>query len=298
MPIAGLPRVTQNLLVGTSVTSLQRQLSRLAGVQEQLSTGKVLNRPSDSPTDTTAAMRMRSAILAHGQYARNAEDGLAWSGLIDQTIGSMTDEVRRARELALQGASGAASPAAREALAAEVEQIRAGLLTEANTGYLGRPIFGGTTAGATAYDASGAFVGSPGSVLRAVGDGVQVRVDIAGPDVLGDGPTSVFAELDALVVALRGGDEAGIRTGLDQLADRLDTLTSAQALAGATSNRLERAVEKSGDAVFDLTAGLTRIEDVDLARASVDLQLQEVAYQAALAATARVMQPSLVDFLR
>jgi flagellar hook-associated protein 3 FlgL len=298
MGTAGLPRVTQNMLVGNSVTSLQRQLSRLAGVQEQISTGKVLNRPSDSPTDTTAAMRMRSAILAQGQYVRNAEDGLAWSGLIDQTIGSMTDEVRRARELALQGASGAASPAARDALAAEVEQIRAGLLNEANTGYLGRPVFGGTTPGGVAYDASGTFVGHPGQVLRAVADGVHVRVDIAGPDVFGDGATSVFAELDALVVSLRAGDEAGIQTGLQQLGDRLETMGSAQALAGATSNRLDRAVEKGGNAVFDLTAGLTEIEDVDLARASVDLKLQEVAYQAALAATARVMQPSLVDFLR
>ena len=69
----------------------------------------------------------------------------------------------RARDLALQGANaGGAGPAAREALAAEVDQIRRrACSTDANTTYLGRPVFGGVTAGAEAYDATGTFVGTP-----------------------------------------------------------------------------------------------------------------------------------------
>lgn len=295
----GSSRITQNMMVGNSLTSLQRRLSGLADVQEQLTTGKVLNRPSDSPTDTTAAMRMRSSLAGQHQYVRNAEDGLAWSGIIDQTLGSITDQVRRARELALQGASsGGMSDAGRTALAVEIEQIRMGLLDEANTDYLGRPVFGGTTAGGAAYDATGAFVGQTSAVRRAIGDGVQVRVDVPGPDVFGDGATSMFAELDALAMALRSGDDAGIRTGIDRLADRLDTIGAARADAGATSNRLERAVQQRQDAMVDLTSSLSDVEDVDLAKAMMDLRVQEVAYQAALAGTARVLQPSLVDFLR
>ena len=295
----GTSRITQNMLVGSSLTSLQRRLSGLADVQEQLTTGKVLNRPSDSPTDTTAAMRMRSAMSAEQQYVRNAQDGLAWSGLVDQTLGSITDQVRRARELALQGASsGSMSDAGRTALAVEIEQIRMGLLSEANTDYLGRPVFGGTTAGAAAYDATGAFVGQAGAVRRAIGDGVQVRVDVSGPDVFGDGATSMFAELDELAMALRAGDEVGIAAGIDRLATRMDTINAARANAGATSNRLERAVQQRQDAIVDLTSGLSDVEDVDLAKAMMDLRVQEVAYQAALAGTARVLQPSLVDFLR
>ena len=52
------------------------------------------------------------------------------------------------------------------------------------------------------------------------------------------------------------------------------------------------------DTVFELTSSLSEIENVDLARATIDLKMQEVAYQAALASTARLVQPSLADFLR
>lgn len=292
-------RVTQNMLTDRSVSSLQLGLSRLAKVQEQISTGRVLNRPSDSPTQTTAAMRIRSSIADQTQYVRNAEDGIGWLGTVDQTLAGMSDQVRRARELGLQGASsGTTSQAAREALATEVEQIREGLVAAGNTTYLGRPIFGGVTPGATAFDASGAYVGVPGQVNRTIADGVKVRVDVAGTDVVGPDGASLFDDLDALVVSLRAGDATGIRAGLGALEGRLDDLGSVRATAGARYSRIEQAAQRGRDAVLDLTTSLSEIENTDLPRAMVDLKMQEVAYQAALASTARVMQPSLLDFLR
>lgn len=292
-------RVTQNMLVDRSVGSLQGGLARLAKVQEQLSTGRVLNRPSDSPTDTTAAMRMRSSITDQNQYVRNAEDGLGWLGLVDQSLTSVTDQVRRARELALQGASsGTASANAREALATEIDGIRSALIAEGNTAYLNRPVYGGITAGAQAFDAAGSFVGVAGAVNRTVADGVTVRVDVLGTDVFGANGASVFDDLDALSTALRAGDATGIRTGLTALATRLEDLGSVQAAVGSSYARLERAADKGRDAVLDLTSSLSEVENADLPRTMVDLQMQEVVYQASLASTARVMQPSLIDFLR
>jgi flagellar hook-associated protein 3 FlgL len=292
-------RVTQNMLVDRSVGSLQTGLGRLAKVQEQLSTGRVLNRPSDSPTDTTSAMRMRSSISGENQYVRNAEDGLGWLGLIDQTLTSVTDQVRRARELALQGASsGTTSQSARDALATEIDGIRASLVAEGNTAYLGRPVFGGITSGDQAFDASGAFVGTPGAVNRTVAEGVRVRVDVLGTDVFGPNGASLFDDLGALSTALRAGDTPAIRTGISALGGRLDTIGSAQATVGSSYARLDRAAQKGRDAVLGLTSSLSEIENADLPRTMVELQMQEVAYQASLASTARVMQPSLVDFLR
>ncbi|WP_183100078.1 flagellar hook-associated protein FlgL, partial [Nocardioides pelophilus] len=192
-------RVTQRMLTQTSVDYLQLGLGRLAKVQEQLSTGRVLNRPSDNPTDVTAAMRLRGSIAQQDQYSRNADDGIGWLSQIDSSLGVVTDAVRRARDLALQGANtGAMGPAAREALATEVDEIRAGLVATANATYLGRPVFGGVTGGPDAYDQGGNYVGVPGTVNRRVADGVNVQVDVDGRDVFGDGASSVFAELDAL----------------------------------------------------------------------------------------------------
>jgi flagellar hook-associated protein 3 FlgL len=292
-------RVTQNMLVDRSLTSLQLGLSRLAGVQEQLSTGRVLNRPSDSPTDTATAMRLRTSLGAVEQYSRNADDGIARLGTVDSTLFGVTTQVNRAKTLALQGAnSGSISQTARDALATEVDQLRLGLLDDANTTHLSWPIFGGVTAGERAYDDSGAYVGTPGAITRRVEDGVRLNVDVDGRRVFGDGDASVFAELEALSTALRAGDDAGIRAGMDALDARLQTVATVHTEVGATYARLEDAAQSLEDRKLDLTKALSDVENVDLPKAMIDLNLQEVAYQAALASTARVVQPSLLDFLR
>jgi flagellar hook-associated protein 3 FlgL len=138
----------------------------------------------------------------------------------------------------------------------------------------------------------------PGEVHRTVAQGVTVRVDVAGTDVVGPDGASLFDDLTALSTALTSGDTAGIRTAVDSLQVRLTTIGSTQATAGAAYNRAEAAVQQAKDATISLGESLSQIENTDLPKAMVDLKLQEVAYQAALAATARVMQPSLLDFMR
>ena len=292
-------RLTQNMMVGRSQSAVQSAMGRLADAQAHLSTGKRLTRPSDSPTDTTSAMRLRASLKAVDQYARNASDGIGRLAMVDQTLFSVTEMVDRARELALQGANtGTTGQSSRDALATEVDQIRDELLNQANTQYLTRPIFGGVTGGSAAYDDNGTFVGVAGAIPRRVGDDVSVDVSIDGRTVFGDGATSVFAELDALSTALRAGDSAGLATSLDALASRATAVSTAHANTGAAYKRLEQAQIGLVDKQLNLTTSLSDVEDVDLARATIDVNLQEVAYQAALASTAKVLQPSLLDFLR
>ncbi len=292
-------RLTQNMLVDRSVNRLQLGLSNLASVQERLSTGRRLNRPSDSPTDTTSAMRLRSSLKAVEQQSRNAQDGLGRLGLVDQTLSTVSENIRRAREIALQGANtGGLDQNARNALATELDHIRAHLLGQANTTYLTRPVFGGVTAGSQAYDATGTFTGTPGAIPRRVGDDVRVDVSVDGRSVFGDGTTSVFAEIEDLATALRSSDHAGVQTGLAELGARVSTVANAHAGVGAAYKRIEQAEATLLNRKLDLTGSLSEVENVDLAEATIDVHMQEVAYQAALAATSRVLQPSLLDFLR
>lgn len=294
-------RVTQSMLSSRSLAGVQTGLSRLAATQEHLTTGRVLNRPSDNPTDSTIAMRLREQMGDQKQYVRNAQDGLGWLGTIDSTLATMTSEVRRARDLALQGSnSGSMSQASRQALATEVDQIRDGLIATANTTYLGRPVFGRVTSGSEAFDpATGNYAGAPaGSVTRSIADGVEIQVDVPGTTIVGPDGDNVFKHLDDLSTALIAGDQAGIEAAMGKLADRLETISNVRADVGTRYLRVEGAVEAGESQILNLTTKLSEVENADLPSTIVDLQLQEVAYQAALAATSRVMQPSLVDFLR
>lgn len=296
-----ITRVTQSMLTDRSLSGLQGSLGRLAEIQEHLSTGRVLNRPSDSPADAASAMRLRSGIAAQQQYSRNAEDGLGWLNTIDATLQGASTQVRHARDLALQGANGAPSAATREALATEVDQIRASLVAAGNTSYLGRPVFGGTTAGTVAYtDTAGvaAYVADGNPVNRTIAEGVSLDVALSGPAAFGADGDSVFDHLTALSAALRAGDATGIRAGIDALTLDGDRVSSALANVGTRTVRIEQAAQAAKDAELSLTNSLSEIENADLPETMVELQMQEVAYQAALAATARVLQPSLVDFLR
>ena len=296
MPIQ---RVTQHMLSNRSVGALQTGLSRLAKLQEQMSTGRVLNRPSDSPTDTTSAMRIRSSIADVKQYGRNAADGNGWLTQIDSALTSANDQVLRARDLALQGAnSGSSGPTAREALAAEVDQIRSGLIDTANSSYLGRPVFGGVTAGAKAYDSTGTYIGTAGAVNRTISAGTTIRVDVDGQQAFGASGSSVFDHLAALSTALRAGDQAGISASITALNADRDRITTTQTDVGSRQIRVEGAIQAASDDELKLNTSLSNVENADLPKTIVDLQMQQTAYQASLAATARVMQPSLLDFLR
>jgi flagellar hook-associated protein 3 FlgL len=292
------PRVTQRLMVERSLTAMNLGMNRLARSQEQLSTGRLINRPSDSPTGTNDAMRLRAQLAADTQHARNASDGLSYLGQTDSTLTSMLDTVRRARDLMVQGAStGSQGPEARAALAAEMTQIRESLLSLANTQHMGRPLFAGTSDSTAAYAPDGTFLGDGFPVERTVGDGITVAVNTIGPAAFSAGADNLFAVLGEAVNRLTAAP--------DQLGDSMDRLDAvaanmrtAVADVGTRYGRVERAMSTLTDNNLTNTSALSEVENVDIAKAVVDLQLQEVAYQAALGATARVIQPSLLDFLR
>lgn len=294
-----ISRVTQSMMSERSLAGMQLGLSRLARTQEQLTTGRVINRVSDSPIDAAAAMSLRKGLGDQQQYLRNADDALGWLNQADSTLSSMSLQIRKARELGIQGAnSGALNADARNALAIEIEGIRDGLLQTANSTYLDRPIFGGITPGDAAYGASGAFVGTAGAVTRTVGQGIRIAVNVDGPDVLGPDGANVFDHLTALATAIRAGNTAATAGGLDALAVDADRVTAAVADIGTRTVRVETAQQAATDAELSIRTSLSEVENVDLPKALMELKLQETAYQAALASTARVMQPSLLDFLR
>ena len=301
-----LNRVTQNMLSHRALDGLQTGLGRLSRIQEQLSTGKIINRPSDDPSGATSAMRLRSALGDQVQYARNADDGVGWLNQTDTTLSGITIQLRQARERGLQGANtGAMSQQGREALATEVDKLREGLIGDANATYLGRPIFGGITSGDTAYvddttvtPPTATFTGVAAAVNRSVADGVKVRVDTDATSVFGPAGDDMFKHLTDLSAALRSGDATQIGAATQSLTDDATRVTTAQADVGTRTVRIEKANQAAQDAQLTISTQLSTVENTDLPKATVELQLQQVAYQAALAATAKVMQPSLLDFLR
>jgi flagellar hook-associated protein 3 FlgL len=291
-------RVTQRSIMTMSLAGLQVNLDRTGKLQQQLSSGRLISRPSDSPTGTVSALQIRAEIRANEQYVRNAENGVGWLSTIDGTLSGALENVQRVRGLTLQGLNTGGNDAqSREALATEIDQIRAGLIQTANTKYLDRPVFGGTTPGAVAYSPAGTFVGDTTPVVRSVGDNVDLRVDYSGEEVFGTGATQLFTVLADISNHLRN-DPTQLDTDLANLDTARGTMQTAVADIGARLNRVLTVRQVAEDRIISLKSSLSNIENIDLPKTVIELKMQEVAYQAALGATAKAIQPSLLDFLR
>src|SRR3954462_4158625 len=188
-------RITQRAVVLTSLQGLNRNLDAVGKLQQQLTSGRLISAPSDSPTGTNKAMQTRSDKAATAQQARNITDAKSWLEQGDSTLREMLDTSRRVRDLTVQGlSSGSSSEAGQQALATEISSLKEGLLGLANTTVQGRPLFGGNTPGSIAYNADGTWAGQAGApITRKVSGSEQVRVDVTGPEALGPDSSNLFS---------------------------------------------------------------------------------------------------------
>ena len=294
-------RITQRAITQTSLQGLNRNLAAVGRLQEQLTSGKTINKPSDSPTGTNRAMQTRQDSGAVAQHARNISDGKGWLDATDTALQSALDQSRVVRNLTVQASNtGAVSGTAAQGIKVQIEGLRASLLGLANKVDQGRPIFGGVTSGTVAYAADGTFVGRGGAeVTRRVSDSEAIRIDITGPEAFGADPDSdLFATIDKIITAVGSQDSTGMSEGLAALDVVMNGMATALADIGTRAARMDTADEVNAGLQLTMASQLADIENVDLPRTIMDLQMQQTGYQAALQATAQVIQPTLLDFLR
>ncbi len=310
-------RVTDTMLLRTSLADLNVRRSALARVQEQASSGLRINRPSDDPVDVRTATVLRSDIAASEQMLRNQDRAEVRLAATETSLDRSLDVIARARELAVAGANGTLDATARQALGAEVAQLHDELLSAANARSSGAYVFGGFASDTAPFVSSGPFASPPAPTVTFVGDpneiqtevepGVRLAVSLDGRRVFqgdGDGDGSpdagredVFAVLEGLWEDLQANDPVAIAGRLDQLDRAQLQLSLERTGVGASMTRLESARAATSDRQLEGTRRLSNVEDADTIAVLSELVEQETALQSALQAMARVLQPSLMDFL-
>jgi flagellar hook-associated protein 3 FlgL len=290
-------RMPSSLLVSNSLSTLQDVFKRLTDLQETAGSMKRLRKPSDAPADVVSAMQFRSGLNRNEQIARNLDDAQGWLGAADNALTTVVEQLQRVRDLVVLARNASSDANARSGVADEIDALRQGMLQLANTQYTGRPVFGGTAAGGMAYDSSASYVGISTAVERTIAPGQRVQVNVNGEDVFGTPGDDLFVHLAQISSAVRTNPN-----GLDALAATLDadieTVQQSHGQVGARYRRVEDMKTQNTADNLTMKSNLSGIEDADLAEVMVSLEAQRVAYQAALQATARAIQPSLADFLR
>jgi flagellar hook-associated protein 3 FlgL len=297
-------RITHRAVTQTALLGLNTNLSSVAKLQQQLTSGKLISAPSDSPTGTNKALQIRQDQSAVEQFAKNISDGQSWLDATDTALNEAIAQVQRVRALTVQAMNdGAVSTSSQRAIAVEVAALRESLLGVANSSINDRALFGGVTQGSTAYDADGTYVGAPPvgeGITRRVSNADRIRIDVTGHEAFGvpsPGNPDLFGLVGKIAADVGAAPDA-LSADLEQLDAALDRLLGAAASVGARSARMEAAGQVNTDLRLTLASQLVDVEDIDLAKTIMELSQTEVGYKAALQATAQVIQPTLVDFLR
>ena len=305
-------RVTQQTIQRSTLRNLQSNLTSMAALQAQMSSGKRIQRPSDDPAAAGQAMHLRATGRQIDQYTRNATDGDSWLTTVDTALRTALGYLRNARDLVVQSGNGGLGQTSLDALADNIDGLRDGILAQANTKYMGRTVFAGTSDTGSAFSVSVdttdpanpvttyAWTGAAdAAVERRIGANTTVRVDTDGSEAFGadDGTDqSVFSLLDGISQDLRAG--VSVTDKLTDIDARMQKLLAAASRNGSTQKVVESMQSDLSSQSLTISSQLSGVEDIDMADVIMRLQLQEVTYQGALSAGARVLQPTLLDFLK
>jgi flagellar hook-associated protein 3 FlgL len=291
---------------------LQAALAALAKQHAIIASGRRLNAPSDDPTGTARALTVRSRQTANSQYLTNIAAARGNLSTSESTVRSAIDYLQQAKDLAIQGSNDSNSAAARQALGEQVNQILEAMVSFGNSrGANGGMLFGGQESNVPPYtvtlDVTNKITavtvnprGIDGTLPVEVAEGLTVAQGVSGTITFGTmaDPTNAFDTLIRLRDALNANNGANVRAELDDLTVAHDRATTASILVGTRLALLETMENRLMDEAEGLASALSTLEDADMAKAITDLNAIQTLYEAGLASGARLLQQSLVDFLR
>jgi flagellar hook-associated protein 3 FlgL len=292
-------RVTSEMMVTNSLQRLSTRLKQYERAQSQLATGKMVQNPSDDPARANRGLSLRATLKAREQELRNAADAKSWLDLADSQLQGAMERLHRAGDLTVRAAS-AVDANERVAIAREIAAIRDEITSIANTVHRGRPLFAGFTEGPAVSNDGGTWstLGDGQTITRRIGESDTVPVNVTAAEVFWFGGDNVFALLDRLQAALEADDGPAITAELSGVAAARDQLGASLAKVGANANWVDSAQRRGQEAVLSIRGEIAQVEDVDFAEAVMELQMQQVAYEATLQALGRALPPTLAAFLR
>ncbi|XWX60215.1 flagellar hook-associated protein FlgL [Desulfitobacterium sp. AusDCA] len=292
-------RVTNNMMSQGLLRNLEGAQVRLSDLQDQLSSGQRISKPSDDPVGIENVMRLTSTLASVGQWKNNASEALSIMKTTDSSLSNLNSMLQRIRELTVQTANDSNSTDERLAAAQEVDQLTSQIEILGNTQVGDKYIFGGTQTN-TPPISGGTWVGNTQDITFQVGNNLTIPVTVSGDKLFGTSAPDLLGTLKALSNDLKDSTKTGadINSHLDDLDANINNVLAIQADLGARTNRMTTISDQLDTMTLNLTANLSTIQDTDMAKTIVDFNSQQNVYKAALSVGAQIIQTSLVDFMK
>lgn len=309
-------RVTEGMLNSQVLHDIQNNYQRMSKLQNEASTGKKINQPSDSPVGVQDVMRYNQQIASDKLYQQNAQNAQSQLNVVSSTMNSAQHVLSRARDLAVQASNGTNTKSDLQTTASEVGQLYNQMVTIGNTEYNHQYIFGGTDNAKPPYpveaenetpdkamansttDPAQVTTGT-GQVPADLGNGITLSLSTSGNDFYGSpsSSTNTFHLLGQLYTALQNGDTTQVGSLLKGIDTRLNLMSQSQADVGARTNRAQLMQTRMSDLSTNVTKQLSNTQDADMASVITQLNSAMAVQQESLKVGAQALPKTLVDFL-
>ncbi|WP_300383467.1 flagellar hook-associated protein FlgL [Clostridium sp.] len=323
-------RVTNSMMSKSFMRDLNRNQSYMKRINEQLTSGKEIRRPSDNPYKVARSMQLSGDIGASTQYNENIKDTTNWLDTTDTSLQQLEKSMQRVRELMVSSGNAAYGSDEKKAIKDEINEKINEMSQILNTTFDGKYIFGGTKVSSKPV-AVGASVGGnnklyfsdqDGNIINAtnpqisqmenikssldveVSQGVTMKYNVSASDILEftdkNGTTSLMDLLGNIVDNLDDPTKSDeiINGNLSDMDRGISNILKIMSEVGAKQNRMESALTQNNEQIYNIKDILSQTEDIDFAAKTIEATVAQSVYMAALQVSARIVQPSLLDFLR
>jgi flagellar hook-associated protein 3 FlgL len=295
-------RVNPNMVPDILADMQQSQTAVNTSLQE-VATGKSVNVPSDNPAAAAAMVQNTIESANVDQYTQNVSGALSMLQTADSSLGSVVTSLTQAISLGTEGANGTTNSTDLQEIATQVQGILQSVVAQANTTYQGTFLFGGTETASTPYTVSVAsssgyaYNGNNDTNSVAVGDDMNVQVNLPGSQIFSNANTNVLGSLSSLVSALQSGNSSQIETATTGITTALNYVTQQRVFYGNAESQMNLQETSLQQETVNLTSQQSNLIDVNEAQAATELSQAETANNAAEAAAAKVLPDTLLNYL-
>lgn len=297
-------RITQSMLSNNMLNNLSNSYGTMGKLQQQLSSGSKLTRPSDDPVAAVKGMGFRTTLVKNDQFSRNMNEVNGWLDASDSALTQTNNALKRVKDLMVQASNDTNTDDDRKAMQKEIDQIRQQIRDVANTQQgdtyifsgtdVRKPLFADSAANAGANDPLPTLQGNMSTVEVEVYDGIAFGVNTPGQELFKDIDKMMNDIQKALNDGATGED---ISKMITKVQTQSDAVLKVQAGVGAKQNRVDTMMDRLSSQKISVTKQLSNNEDVEYEQAITQLITEESIHRAALSVGAKIIRPSLVDFL-
>ncbi len=300
-------KITFNSLVDSVSNSIQKNLNKLQNIQDKLSAGKNITKPSDNPINTAQINIMKTKKSQHEQFIKTIDSSLGWLEATENNLSEINSTLVSIRSICVQAGNGALNQDGLNALFLQVNQLKNKLLEDANAQYLGNYLFAGLNTMQKPFEeVSGIvnYLGNDGLMLRLVSFDSNISINIDGKRIFNidnkiSSDPNVFQIISNLEEALQSGNTEIIGTEILSQIDRATVnIQNLISEIGAKVTRLELTKKQHESEILNITKNISIVEDIDVADTVMELKKAETVYLTSLNLAGRIFPQSLLDFLK